>query len=151
MAERVEKGIQGYEREDVRILYWTAMPEPRWHRYLNEQYGAVFVANQYSVTPEFYARDYDPADPLRALAGRSLFLLAQLNNPQWMLETAEFYKVDAIVGFEYPWPVETPFAKAAKDAGLPYFNSPVLADSDKIRAKLDKWMQEEVLPKVGKG
>ncbi len=148
VAERVEKGVQGYEREDVRILYWTAMPEPRWHRYLNEQYGAVFVANQYSVTPEFYARDYDPADPLRALAGRSLFLLAQLNNPQWMLEVAEFYKVDAIVGFEYPWQVETPFAKAAKEAGLPYFNSPVLADSDKIRAKLDAWMQDEVLPAV---
>ncbi|GGF59060.1 2-hydroxyacyl-CoA dehydratase family protein [Alteromonas lipolytica] len=148
VKQRIEDGIQAYPEENIRILYWTAMPEPRWHRYLNEQYGAVFVANNYSVTPELYARSFDPADPLRALAGRSLFLLSTLNNPQWMIETARFYKCDAIIGFEQPYPVETPHAIACKEAGIPYINAPVLADNDKIRAKLDRFIQDDVIPSM---
>ena len=146
VANRVATKQQAYPQENIRILYWTAMPEPRWHRYLNETYGAVFVANMYSMTPEFYARKFDPADPLRALAGRSLFLLSTLNNPEWMIETARFYKCDAIIGFEHPYPVDTPHHEACREAGIPYLNAPVLADNEKIRTTLDDFIKDVVQP-----
>ncbi|MAK60230.1 MAG: hypothetical protein CMK09_04570 [Ponticaulis sp.] len=109
---------------------------------MTDAHGGAIVANLYSMSPALYAREFDPADPLRAMAGRSLFLLSSLNNPEWMIETAKFYKCDAIIGFEYPYPVETPFAKAAKDAGFPYMNTTVLADNDKIRADIDRFLKK---------
>ncbi|RYD86848.1 MAG: 2-hydroxyacyl-CoA dehydratase, partial [Sphingomonadales bacterium] len=143
--ERVAAGAQAYEVENYRLLYWSGDHEPRFHPYLREQHGAVFVANLYSASAQLYARDFDPADPLPALCGRNIFLVAH-ETPEWMLELAHRFRCDGIVVRERIYPRMSLDGLAAGEAGIPFLSVPHLNDGDDIRPILDAFIRDEVAP-----
>ena len=147
VAERVAVGARAYPEEKYRLLFWSGEQEPRFHKYLREQHGAAFVGNLYSACPSLYARDFDPADPLPALAGRNLFLLAH-ETPGWLLEQVRRMRCDAVIVRENTYPHSPIDRQVCEAAGVPYLNVPHLEDSEEIRAMLDKFIAEEVAPRA---
>ena len=96
VKERVDNGVGAYENEKLRLRW---MGVGLWHntafwRYFEEKYGAVFVGGYMGVA-EAYIRKILNNDPLRALAGRSLFLLR--SGPEWAVEQAKKFKINGVV------------------------------------------------------
>lgn len=145
VAQRVDAGIGAYHEEKYRLLFWSGDHEPRFHRYLQHRHGAAFVGNVYSGTPGFYARDYDPRDPLRALCSRNLFLIAH-ETPQWMISIAGRLRCDAVIARERSYPRSPRDAGICEAAGIPYLNVPHLADDAEVRELLDRFIEEKVAP-----
>lgn len=134
--ERVRRGIGAHAKERVRLLYWSMQPEPDFHPYLQETYGAVFVGAPYGAMPQTYARTVFNEDPLRALSARHIFLF-DMSSPTWMLHEARVYDVDAIVGVEDPSPYPSRFRQACDAAGVRYLTVPRVSDDPEVRAILD--------------
>ena len=146
VSERVAQGAHAYPEENFRLLYWCGDHEPRFHRYMREQHGAVFVGNLYSACPSLYARDFDRADPLRALCGRNLFLLGH-ETPAWLVGTARRLRCDGVIVREKTYPRSNNDKAACEAAGIPYLNVPHLDDDDEVRAMLDRFIIDEVAPR----
>jgi hypothetical protein len=143
VAERVAGGARGYATERHRLLFWSGDHEPRFHRYLQERHGAVFVGNLYSASPPLYARDFDPDDPLRALCGRNLFLVAH-ETPTWLLDVAQRLRCDGIIVREKTYPHSPIDQQVCEQAGIAYLNVPHLGDDAEVRALLDRFIVEKL-------
>ncbi|MFC1819482.1 2-hydroxyacyl-CoA dehydratase [Thermodesulfobacteriota bacterium] len=100
VKEKVEKGEGICPDERLRIQ-WVKMQyiwygDPVLYQQFEEKYGAVFVASLYlSVGADGYARNYLD-DPLRALAGRHLFL-GLYAGPDWDINEARRHGADGAV------------------------------------------------------
>ena len=136
VAERVAGAVGAYANERVRMLYWSMQPEPEFHRYLEDVYGAVFVGAPYGAMPRTYARTVFNDDPLRALSARQIFLF-DMASPTWMLHEAVAHGVDVVVGVEDPSSSPSRFRAACEAAGLKYLTVPRISDDPEVRAILD--------------
>lgn len=137
---RVADGLAGYPVERKRLLYWSMLEDPPFHAWLRDRYGAVFVGNNYGPIPGFYIRQFDPAEPMRAMAGRHLFLFGQ--SPELMIAEARAHRVDGIVmtapnSDRHP----TRFRQAAVAAGIPLLEVPDTQLSDRNQALLTQFME----------
>jgi hypothetical protein len=136
LQQRVLGHVSGYTNEKIRLLYWSMQPEPDFHSYLEDTYGAVFVGAPYGAMPQTYARTVYDDDPLRALSARQIFLF-DMSSTSWMLSEARRYAVDAIVGVEDPSPYPSRFRLACDAAGVQYLAVPRVADDSEVRSILD--------------
>jgi hypothetical protein len=137
VEERAARGMGAYQNERVRLLYWSMMEQPDFHTYMEERYGAVFVAAPYGAAPQTYARTVYDDDPLRALSARHIFLF-DMTSTSWMLNEAQLHGVDAVVGVEDPSPYPSRFRQACEAAGLRYIAVPRVSDDPEVRAILDR-------------
>ena len=133
---RTATGVAAYDNEKIRVLYWSMQQEPDFHGYLEERYGAVFVGAPYGAMPQTYARTVYDNDPLRALAARQIFLF-DMTSTSWMVNEAQRYGVDAVVGVEDPSSYPSGFRLACEAVGLPYLAVPRVSDDAEIRELLD--------------
>lgn len=136
IEQRVQAGVAGYRNEQIRIYYSGDVPP--WSQFAEDELGMVTVANFYSAVPDLYARTVKDEDPLRALAGRHLFLFAF--TPERIAYVAREFDCDAVVVVEpymdrYP-PELSRERQAAEAAGLPYLALPREADDEDIRRRL---------------
>lgn len=143
VVERAKAGVCAYPNEQRRLLYWSGLHEPQFHAYLQQQYGAVFVASLYSACPPLYAREFDPTDPLPAICSRNLFLLTQ-ENPAWMVDVARRWRCDGIVAFDPSARQSTIDQVAAEAAGIPYVHVPHLGNDEELRRTLDEFMEKVI-------
>lgn len=143
VAKRVANGQGGYANESKRLIYWSMSEEPAFHGWLNDRYGAVFVGNQYSSIPNYYIREFDRADPMRAMAGRHLFLFGF--SAALMIEDARLHRADGIVVIGPPSDdMPSDMRQASEDAGIPFLELPTTRLDDINRERLDRFMQERL-------
>ncbi len=143
VKQRVADGQGAYPVEKKRILYWSMAEEPAFHGYLRETYGAVLVGNNYSVVPRYYVRHFDPAEPMRAMASRHLFLFGF--NDNLMVETAKDHMADGIIVIA-PQTDDIPCdsRRMAEEAGIPFLELPTTRDNEANRAAIDRFMTERL-------
>ena len=122
VADRVRNGIGAYAREDYRLFYASMLEDPRFHGFLQAQFGAALVGTPYLPAALTYARTVYDDDPLRALVARQLFLFA--NTPDWLVNEAHFLRCDGVVGIEPASDYPSALARACEDAGLPFISVP---------------------------
>jgi hypothetical protein len=142
VAQRVRDAVAGAEAERIRIYYSGDVPP--WSQFAEDELGIVTVANFYSAVPDLYARTVFDDDPLRALAGRHLFLFAF--NAERIAYVAREFDCDAAVVVEpymdrYP-PELSSERQAVEAAGVPYLALPREADDEDIRARLRAFVSE---------
>jgi benzoyl-CoA reductase subunit B len=136
LEARASAGIAGYANERIRIHF--AGETPPWGAWAEEQFGVVTVSNFYSGVPDLYPRTIYDNDPLRALAGRHLFLFAMDVN--FMVQQARDHCCDAVVCIEpflddYP-PEASRERQRVEAAGMRYLALPHNRDGEDIRARL---------------
>jgi len=139
---RTAAGVGGYSNEKIRIYY--SGETPPWSQWADETLGIVTVANFYSAIPDLYTRTVFNGDPLRALAGRHLFLFAF--NAERIAYLVEEFQCDAAVVVE-PHMDRYPNGKsveqlAVERTGLPYLALPREADDVEVRARLTAFAQQ---------
>lgn len=141
VRQRVRDGVAAYQNERTRMLYWSMAQEPEFHAYLEELYGAVFVAAPYGAMPQTYARTVSGYDPLRALSARHIFLF-DMASTSWMLNEARLFGVDVVVGVEQSSPYPSRFRQACEAAGFRYLSVPRVTDDPEVRSILDRFFTE---------
>jgi hypothetical protein len=141
VEQRVKNRVGAYERENIRLLYWSMQQEPDFHAYLQETYGAVFVGAPYGAMPQTYARTVYDDDPLRALSARHIFLF-DMASTSWMLSEARRCGVAAVVGVEDTSVYPSRVRLACESVGLHYVAVPRLSDDPEVRAILDRAFSE---------
>lgn len=134
----VEQGHAAYDRENIRLFYWSTRELPPFHRFLETEYGAVFVGSTYNSIVPLYARNGHEQDPMRTLAARQLLLFAMTTD--WMLYEARRHQCDAIVLIEPEGDYPSVSRQAAEAAGIPCIALPDTADSEANRARLADFM-----------
>jgi benzoyl-CoA reductase/2-hydroxyglutaryl-CoA dehydratase subunit BcrC/BadD/HgdB len=98
VKDRVNKGVAAYPDEKLRLMWlgpglWA---NTAFYQYFEEKYGAVFVCSIYlSIGADGYARSVLNNDPLRALAGRHVFL--GLGDDNWIAKEARRHNVNAVI------------------------------------------------------
>jgi hypothetical protein len=140
VRERVAQGQGGYAAPKIRLLYWSMQPEPAFHKWLEQTYGAVFVASPYNDSSRLYARTIYDDDPLRALAARHLFLFFM--TPSWMIHVAKWFGVDGIVSIEPPGKYPSMDRRAAEAAGIPFVAVSRMSDDDETKAQLAAFFEQ---------
>lgn len=146
VKERVENGEAAHPGEKLRLM-WLGVG--LWHnvafyRYFEEKYGAVFTCSLYlGVAADGYRRNLFN-DPLRALAGRSVFL--GLGSSEWQIKEAKVNQVDGVVQLvskncrEF---INAPLIRVAfENAGIPVL--PVYADNVDVREWDDAKVKSQV-------
>jgi benzoyl-CoA reductase subunit B len=139
IRERVTDGEAGYEKENIRLLYWSTREAPRFQAFLEHDYGAVFVASTYSAVPATYARTVFDGDPLRALSGRHLLLFS--HTPSWMLNEARKHQCDGIVLIEPASRHPSHMQNVAEQSGMPCVSLTDPDDSDINHRKLAQFFE----------
>ena len=142
VAERVDGGLAAYENETIRLLYWDTAAEPAFHPFLQETYGAVFVACPFTVSAACYARTVYDDDPLRAMSARHLFLLER--TPEWGVREAIDQHCDAVIGIESPNDYRSALAKAIEDRNIPYLGVPDIRDSPERREMVARFLEDRL-------
>jgi benzoyl-CoA reductase subunit B len=142
VRDRVGRRQGGYADQRIKLLYWSMQPEPGFHRWLEQSYGAVFVGGPYSDSSRLYARTIHDDDPLRALAARHLFLFFM--TPSWMIHVAKWFGVDGIVGIEPPAKYPSMDRRAADAAGIPYVAVPRMTEDDEVKSVLAEFIEQRV-------
>ncbi len=142
VAERVEHHQAGYEHETIRVLYWDTAAEPAFHPFIQETYGAVFVACPFTVSAACYARTVYDNDPLRAMSARHLFLLER--TPEWGVREAIDQHCDAVIGIEAPNAFPSALATAIEDLNIPYLAVPDIRDTPERREMVARFLEERV-------
>jgi hypothetical protein len=142
VAERVDGSLAAYENESIRLLYWDTAAEPAFHPFLQETYGAVFVACPFTVSAACYARTVYDDDPLRAMSARHLFLLER--TPEWGVREAIDQHCDAVIGIESPNDHPSALAKAIEDHNIPYLGVPDIRDSPERREMVVRFLEDRL-------
>jgi hypothetical protein len=137
VADRVRNGIGAYAREDYRLFYASMLEDPRFHGFLQAEFGAALVGTPYLPAALTYARTVYDDDPLRALVARQLFLFA--NTPDWLVNEAQFLRCDGVVGIEPASDYPSALERACEDAGLPFISVPGTADTDETRDRFRRY------------
>lgn len=135
---RIAADTSAYSPGSRRLLYWTMSQEPLSHHYLQER-GAAIVGSPYSTGPRLYARELH-GDPLRALAGRNLFLFDLNRSSHWLMSEVERLRADGVILVEDPDAPPSPDRQALEKAGIPVLLLPVLDDSERAHAAIDRFL-----------
>ncbi|RYY44251.1 MAG: 2-hydroxyacyl-CoA dehydratase, partial [Sphingomonadales bacterium] len=138
IAERIEQGIGAYENERFRLYYSVQVPP--WHAAIEEQFGAVAVCSSYANIPELYWRQFDPANPLRALAARHMMLFDW--GPYRIIDVASRHRCDAAIVVEQAM-ANGPSRQQeiVEAAGIPYCAVPRGADDSEVRGIIADFIQ----------
>jgi len=146
VKERADNGVAACPNEKLRLM-WLGVG--LWHntafyQYFEEKYGAVFVCSLYlGVAADAYQRNlFD--DPLRALAGREVFI--GLGDIHWPVKEAKQYKIDGVIQLvnkDCRESIETPLYRMAfEKAGIPVL--PLYADNVDAR----QWDDTKIMQSV---
>jgi benzoyl-CoA reductase subunit B len=138
VQELVAQGIGAYPVEKHRLLWASTAGEPRFHRYMREQHGAVLVTNNNMAIAELYASNIHDDDPIRALAARHLFLFDK--EPHWYVMQARQWGVDGVIGVEPRTGHSSYYQQVIEAAGFPYLAVHHDADDVENRARLDQFL-----------
>jgi hypothetical protein len=146
LQERASNGVGAISNEKLRLM-WIGVG--LWHntafyQYFEEKYGAIFSCSLYlGLAADGYRRNLQD-DPLRALAGRSIFL--GLWGSEWQVKEAKINQVDGIVQLigkncrEY---IEAPMTRMAfEKAGIPVLQ--IFADNVDVREWDDTRIKAQV-------
>jgi hypothetical protein len=146
VRERVEAEVGAYRDERIRVYYWSMHEDPAFHPYMQEQFGAVFVACPYYAVASAYAREVYDGDPLRALVARQLMLFALTTG--WHLNEARRHRCDAVVAIEPRASHPSDAQLACEAAGMPFLSLPHPGDGEHTRDALRRFF--EPLKRSGK-
>ncbi|MFC1532246.1 2-hydroxyacyl-CoA dehydratase [Thermodesulfobacteriota bacterium] len=151
VKEMVENGVEAYPNEKIR-LQWLRQGNfgnTAFYQYFGEKYGAVFVTTEYlSIASDGYPRN-PLNDPLRAIAGRALFI-GMYTGVGWEIKEARHHNVKGAVGLEThcatPWHTGILMQKRAyEDAGIPMFAIPLSWNADKQKTEISRWLETRLL------
>ncbi len=95
IKEKIANGEAAYPHEKLRLQWVKSglFGNTAFYQYFAEKYGAVFVCSWYlSIASDGYPRSV-LGDPLRALAGRHLFL-GLYEGPDWDIKEAKHHHVN---------------------------------------------------------
>jgi hypothetical protein len=154
VKEKVEKKDAAYPDEKLRLQWLKGgnFGNTAFYQYFAEKYGAVFVATIYiSIASDGYPRSM-LNDPLRALAGRHLFL-GLYHGPDWDLKEARHNKIDGAVMFEQSacqrlsHSGHLMYKQAYEKAGIPLCVISPTWDADKQQTEISKFIETRLLPK----
>lgn len=143
IAQRIEAGVAAYPNERFRLYYSVQVPP--WHDAIADRYGAVTVACSYSNIPDLYYRSFDPADPLRALAARHMFLFDW--GPHRIIDVARRHRCDAVIVVEQAM-ANGPSRQqeVVEAAGIPYLAIPRTSDDQDIRDRICDFIETRLVP-----
>ncbi len=151
VKERVERGQAVCPGEKLRLqwvktAYYT---NPGFYKYFEEKYGAVFVCSWYlSPGADCYARKVID-DPLRALAGRHVFL-GIYAGPEWDIKEGRLHGVQGAVMMSANCPsggVARKMHKLAYEAaGIPMCLVDSSWDAEKIKDEVARFIETRLLP-----
>jgi hypothetical protein len=100
VKEKVDKGESACANEKIRLM-WLSMglwTNTAFYQYFEEKYGATFVASMYlSLAADCYVRNVKNNDPLRAIAGRNVFL--GIRRDDFLIKEAKLHKCQGAVTF----------------------------------------------------
>ncbi|MBN1366549.1 MAG: 2-hydroxyacyl-CoA dehydratase [Dehalococcoidales bacterium] len=139
VKERVDTGQAAYPKEKIRLMWlsvglWT---NTAFYQYFEEKYGATFVASMYlSLGADCYARNVHNNDPLRAIAGRNIFL--GIENNEFLVKEAKLHKCNGAVRFKDRGDSPSLQTLAFEKAGIPVCEIPG------SNVDLRQWRDEEV-------
>lgn len=154
VKEKVENKEAAYPGEKLRLQWLKGgnFGNTAFYQYFAEKYGAVFVATIYiSIAADGYPRTLYK-DPLRALAGRHLFL-GLYHGPGWDLKEAIHNKIDGAVMFEQAACQRVShsghqmYKQAYEKAGIPLCVISPTWDAEKQQAEISKFIETRLLPK----
>lgn len=156
VAERVAQGVAACDDERIRLMWvgrgiWSDLS---FYRELRDDHGAVFVWSMYlGMAADGYVRAYDPAAPLRSVAGRFAAFAEQLHMPGWAstwhVKEALGHRVDGAVQIGEGGMFST---HALERAGIPVLRlagnnvDPGAWDRDAVRAALADFIETRVAP-----
>jgi hypothetical protein len=152
VKDRVDQGEAACPNEKFRLQWLKSgfYGNPAFYEYFEKKYGAIFVASLYlSLASDGYPRS-SLNDPLRALAGRHLFL-GLYHGPEWDIKEAHLHKADAaIMGELNPCQRVTHsnqliYKQAYEAAGIPLCVISTFWDADKIKAEVSKFIETRLL------
>lgn len=142
VEERVKAGVSAIENEKYRLYYGSQVAP--WGTEIEEKYGAAAVACYYTGIPNLYAREYDPADPMKALAARHM-LLFSIGSAR-ILREAKSHGCDAVIGVE-PSRLDFPSIDEIEieAAGLPYLSVPREAKDPEIVDSVSQFIEDRLV------
>lgn len=135
---RVASHISAYAPGSRRLLYWSMDQEPLTHAYLQER-GAAIVGSPYSTGPRLYARELH-GDPMKALAGRNLFLFDLHRSSHWLMSEVERLRADAVILLEDAAGPPSQDRRALENAGVPVLLLPTTEDRPRAREAIDAFL-----------
>ncbi|MFC1820803.1 2-hydroxyacyl-CoA dehydratase [Thermodesulfobacteriota bacterium] len=148
VKEKIDKGEAAYPNEELRLQWVGAglMGNTGFYQYFAEKYGAVFVCSWYlSIAADGYARN-PLNDPLRALAGKHLFL-GLVGGPDWDIHEAKHHKANASFLLEAKCNmsaagIDRKLTKLAfEDAGIPMLLISTDWDPDMTKSEISRFIE----------
>lgn len=142
VEERVKNGVVAVPNERIRLYYGSQTPP--WATEIEERYGAATVACYYTGIPALYGRQFDPGDPMMALAARHMLLFSI--GPDRIIRDAKLHRCDAVIGIEphrgaYPSLDE----RECEAAGLPFLALPREASDPEIVDMVSRFIEDRLL------
>lgn len=156
LEQRAAAGRAACAGERVRLMWlgrglWSSLG---LYQYFQDTYGAVFVWSMYlGLAADGYARYFEGADPLRALAARFVTVGDELRMPAWSaawhVKEAALHQVDGVVSLG-----EDDYfsVRRLEAAGIPVLS--IAADNvdrrtwneDELKAIIARFIEERALP-----
>lgn len=156
LEQRAAAGRAACAGERVRLMWlgrglWSSLG---LYQYFQDAYGAVFVWSMYlGLAADGYARYFEGADPLRALAARFVTVGDELRMPAWSaawhVKEAALHQVDGVVSLG-----EDDYfsVRRLEAAGIPVLS--IAADNvdrrtwneDELKAIIARFIEERALP-----